>query len=63
MPPREPSAVRPYACKLLGFPALSNGNSPPQLTALSTIYPWYSLPNVDGLVTLATKAICGIGYQ
>jgi len=43
MPPREPSAVRPPACKLLGFPALSNDNSRTQLIALSTAYPWYSL--------------------
>ena len=40
---REPSAVRPPDCKLLGFPVLSNDNSPPQLIALSTAYPWYSL--------------------
>ena len=46
MPPIKPSAIRPPACKLLGFPALSNGNSPPQLIALSTIYPWYSLNTV-----------------
>jgi len=39
MPLTESSA----ACKLLGFPALSNDNSPPQLIALSTNYPWYSL--------------------
>jgi len=43
MPPREPSAVRPPACKLLGFPALSSDNSWTQLIALSTAYPWYSL--------------------
>ena len=43
MPPREPSAVRPPACKLLGFPARSNDNSRTQLTALSTAYPWYGL--------------------
>ena len=43
MLPREPSAVRPPACKLLGFPALLNNNSPPQLIALSTAYPQYSL--------------------
>jgi len=43
MPPREPSAVRPPACKLLDFPALSNDNSRTQLIALSTAYPWYSL--------------------
>jgi len=43
MPPREPSAVRPPARKLLGFPALSNDNSPTQLIALSTAYPWYGI--------------------
>jgi len=43
MPPREPSAVRPPAYKLLGFPALSNDNSRTQLIAPSTAYPWYSL--------------------
>ena len=43
MPPREPSAVRPPACKLLGFPVLSNDNSRTQRIALSTVYPWYSL--------------------
>jgi len=46
MPPREPSAVRPPARKLLGFPALSNDNSQTQLIALSTAYPWYSLNTV-----------------
>ena len=46
MPPRETPAVRPPACKLLHFPALSNGNSLPLLTALSTTYLWYSLNTV-----------------
>jgi len=46
MPPREPSAVRPPACKLLGFPALSNDNSRTQLIALSTAYPWNRLNTV-----------------
>ena len=46
MPPREPSAVGPPACKLLGFPALSDDNFRTQLIALSTAYSWYSLNTV-----------------
>ena len=42
MLPRQRPAVRPPPCKLLGFPALSNSNSPPQLIALSTTHLWYS---------------------
>jgi len=55
MPPRELSAVRQPACKLLGFSALPNGNSPPQLTALSATYPWYSLNIVHA--TVCTKSL------
>ena len=56
MPPREPSAVRPPACKLFGFPSLSNDNSRTQLIALSTAYPWYSL-NMRYSPQLPTKSL------
>jgi len=48
MPPREPTVVRPPACKILGIPALSNVNSPPQLIALSTSYLWQWCRNQGG---------------
>ena len=38
------------ACKLLGFLALSNGNSPPRLITLSTAYLWYIQPKHCAIV-------------
>jgi len=43
---REPSAVKPPACTLLGFSALSNDNSRTRRIALSTAFSWYSLNTV-----------------